>query len=255
MIATDNVAGGLLDLQAAGRLSAGIDPIDVALAIGDRYQALWNEITFETTATIGDAAPMQQRLRRLNDLGFDVEEMEIVTDRRRCLGQFHSEGRRTRPSRRPPRQSDRASSPARTRPAACSMTSTATAPGCRTNPTDRSRSTSPPCGGSTACSSRRWRSIPTELLDRLEAAEIFHQLLEHRWYMAERAGSEVPIERRRRRLPPPARRSAAPNGSNSTTRPESRCRSTIDSTPARRWAQDETTVTSRRDAAGTVSDI
>jgi len=37
-------------------------------------------------------------------------------------------------------------------------------------------------------------SIPSELFNRLEAAEIFHQLLEHRWYMAEQAGHEVTLE-------------------------------------------------------------
>ena len=37
-------------------------------------------------------------------------------------------------------------------------------------------------------------SIPSDLLDRLEAAEIFHQLLEHRWYMAEQAGRDVSID-------------------------------------------------------------
>jgi hypothetical protein len=37
-------------------------------------------------------------------------------------------------------------------------------------------------------------SIPSELLNRLEAAEIFHQLLEHRWYMAEQAAREVSLE-------------------------------------------------------------
>ena len=37
-IATNNVAGGLLDLQAAGRLAPEIDPIEVALAIEERYR-------------------------------------------------------------------------------------------------------------------------------------------------------------------------------------------------------------------------
>src|SRR5690606_26202331 len=36
-------------------------------------------------------------------------------------------------------------------------------------------------------------AIPQELLDRLEAAEIFHQLLEHRWYMAEQTGRDLPL--------------------------------------------------------------
>ena len=53
MLATDNVAGGLLDLQAGGRLTSGIDPIDFAIAIEGRYKALWTEITSPWTAAIG----------------------------------------------------------------------------------------------------------------------------------------------------------------------------------------------------------
>jgi len=37
-------------------------------------------------------------------------------------------------------------------------------------------------------------SIPKHLFSRLEPAEIFHQLLEHRWYMAERSGEDVSLE-------------------------------------------------------------
>ena len=37
-------------------------------------------------------------------------------------------------------------------------------------------------------------AIPAELFNRLEAAEIFHQLLEHRWYMAEQARPDVTLE-------------------------------------------------------------
>jgi hypothetical protein len=32
------------------------------------------------------------------------------------------------------------------------------------------------------------------LRGRLEPAELFHELLEHRYYMSERAGSEVPMD-------------------------------------------------------------
>lgn len=37
------------------------------------------------------------------------------------------------------------------------------------------------------------RAIPRELAGKLEAAEIFHELLEHRWYMSERAGHDTPL--------------------------------------------------------------
>ena len=37
------------------------------------------------------------------------------------------------------------------------------------------------------------RSIPRELRGRLEPAEVFHEVLEHRWFLSERAGHEVDI--------------------------------------------------------------
>jgi uncharacterized RDD family membrane protein YckC len=36
--------------------------------------------------------------------------------------------------------------------------------------------------------------VPRELRGKLEPAEVFHEVLEHRWYMAERAGHDIPIE-------------------------------------------------------------
>ncbi len=35
--------------------------------------------------------------------------------------------------------------------------------------------------------------VPRELRGRLEPAEIFHEILEHRWYLSERAGAEVDL--------------------------------------------------------------
>jgi hypothetical protein len=34
-------------------------------------------------------------------------------------------------------------------------------------------------------------AVPAELRAKLEDAEIFHQILEHRWFMSERAGTDV----------------------------------------------------------------
>ena len=36
-------------------------------------------------------------------------------------------------------------------------------------------------------------AIPDEMFERLEAAEIFHQLLEHRWYVSEQTGTDVAL--------------------------------------------------------------
>lgn len=38
------------------------------------------------------------------------------------------------------------------------------------------------------------RRVPRELVTKLEPAEVFHEVLEHRWYMAERAQHDIPIE-------------------------------------------------------------
>jgi len=38
------------------------------------------------------------------------------------------------------------------------------------------------------------RRVPRELVSKLEPAEVFHEVLEHRWYLAERAQHDIPIE-------------------------------------------------------------
>jgi len=37
------------------------------------------------------------------------------------------------------------------------------------------------------------RSIPADLKGKLEPAEVFHQLLEHRWFMSQKEGRDVPL--------------------------------------------------------------
>ena len=45
--------------------------------------------------------------------------------------------------------------------------------------------------------SERWRQaldvIRPELRDRLEDAELYHEILEHNWYLSERSNHEVPL--------------------------------------------------------------
>lgn len=192
MIAIDNVAGGLLDLQADGRLAADIDPVDVALAIGDRYRALWSELTSAATAAAGDVIPMRQRLERLHELGFDVEEMEVVTTPdgssvhyvpKVVEHGFHAEQlARLTGLQAGENQARRMLQDIQSFAAHLQLGS------------DR------PIPFNVAAV--RWldrvfepvmAAIPRELFDRLEAAEIFHQLLEHRWYMTEQTGHDLPL--------------------------------------------------------------
>jgi hypothetical protein len=38
------------------------------------------------------------------------------------------------------------------------------------------------------------QSVPIELRAKLEPAELYHEMLEHRWFMSERAGAEIGME-------------------------------------------------------------
>ena len=191
-IATQNVAGGLLDLQAAGRLADDIDPIEVALAIKARYTALWDELLSEQTATIGDSMPIQRRLERLHELGFDVDELEFTTNDDDVTVSFI------------PRVVEHGYSAERL----AHLTGLVTGE----NQARRllqdimsyrawlQRDSDRPVPPNVAAV--RWldrvfepvmAAIPEEMFERLEAAEIFHQLLEHRWYVAEQTGTEVTL--------------------------------------------------------------
>lgn len=79
-IGMTNVAGELLDLQAGNRLDADIDPIAVSQSIVDSYHSLWRELTEGETFSSTERWRMSDRISRLNDLGFDVEELSVTTD-------------------------------------------------------------------------------------------------------------------------------------------------------------------------------
>jgi hypothetical protein len=79
-IGMTNVAGELFDLQAGNRLDADIDPIAVSQSIVDSYRSLWRELTEGETFSSSERWRMADRISRLNELGFDVEELSVTTD-------------------------------------------------------------------------------------------------------------------------------------------------------------------------------
>ncbi|GAB2467077.1 DUF4032 domain-containing protein [Jatrophihabitans fulvus] len=78
-IATLNIAGELLDLQAAGVLDPNLDAGETAASLRDCYDSLWSELTGDLHVPAGENWRINRQLRRLNDLGFDVEELSIKT--------------------------------------------------------------------------------------------------------------------------------------------------------------------------------
>ncbi len=79
--AIERCAGELYDLQAAGLLAAvadgGADPVELGEELGERYHGLWRELTREEVVGVDERYRIHERLRRINELGYDVEELEL----------------------------------------------------------------------------------------------------------------------------------------------------------------------------------
>ena len=78
-IAQMNIFGGLLDLEASGRLPSDIDPTELVENLASRYGQLWEELTAEQSVEVAQRHLIDARLARLNELGFDTTEVSITT--------------------------------------------------------------------------------------------------------------------------------------------------------------------------------
>ena len=78
-LAEMNIGGDLMDLEAYCGLPDQQDPVDLANSLVTRYESLWQELTHDDVFAPEDLHMIERRVRRLNELGFDVEEMEITT--------------------------------------------------------------------------------------------------------------------------------------------------------------------------------
>ena len=77
-ILVENVGFGLADLGVMqGRPDAADDAIEAADAVSDRYRALWDELHVEPELSPDDRHAVRARVRRLNDLGFAVDEISL----------------------------------------------------------------------------------------------------------------------------------------------------------------------------------
>ncbi|MFN2502830.1 MAG: DUF4032 domain-containing protein [Acidimicrobiales bacterium] len=189
-LARENVAGGLLDLEAEGLLSPDIDVLDLADLLEERYRLLWDELTATLEVDMGERHLIEGRIRRLNDLGFDVGELivehEADGDRLRVTPVLVEEGHHSRELRRftglevQENQARRLLNDIAAFGAYLSRVEGRPVP--------------------QAVVAARWiaevyepivERIPPDLAGRREPAELFHELLEHRYYLSEAAGHEV----------------------------------------------------------------
>jgi hypothetical protein len=188
-VATENIFAELLDLQASESLDHEVQAHDIVEMLRERYDALWAELTSAEEFPTHEMWRIEQRVARLNDLGFDVDELDIVTDwdgeRIRIQPKVVEEGHHRRELQALTGLNVEDAQAQRLLNDIASFTAHFDL-----GREDRS------------LVANRWlveiyepimAMVPTAARGKLEPAEIFHEILVHRWYLSERAGHEVGI--------------------------------------------------------------
>lgn len=78
VIMEENIDGELLDLSSANLLAAGVPISETGRYIRIRYQKLWEEITREVVINPGEHYRIQEHIRALNALGFSIDDVEFT---------------------------------------------------------------------------------------------------------------------------------------------------------------------------------
>lgn len=188
-IARTNIAGEIMDLEAGGRLEGGVDAVAIADGIVDSYRSLWGALNDLETFDSSEPWHITDRVRRLNDLGFDIGEMSIETTsdgtavsiQPKVVDAGHHQRRLLRLT-----GLDVEENQARR----------------LLNDMDEFRARVSRLGSDEEMVAHEWltrvfepvvKAIPYDLRAKLEPAEVYHQVLEHRWYMAQERGRSVPL--------------------------------------------------------------
>ncbi|OPG10040.1 lipopolysaccharide kinase [Microbispora sp. GKU 823] len=189
-VAHVNIYGEMLDLEAGGLLHPTIDPLAFAEQLVERYHRLWDELTEDEIIEEVDWHRVDQRVRRLNSLGFDVAEMMVrrkagtsrLIVRPKVVDAGHHQRRLLRLT-----GLDVEENQARR----------------LLNDLDSFRVSTGLRHEDEAIVAHRWlaevfqpvvNAIPADLRRKLEPAQLFHEVLDHRWYMSEAAGKDVGLE-------------------------------------------------------------
>lgn len=189
-IARVNIAGELFDLEAGGVLEPGADPIAISEALVERYEQLWEELTGVERFETGDRWRVDERIRRLNQLGFDLDELAMTTDLEGTTIQIQPKvvdaGHHSRRLMRLTGLDVQENQARRI-----------------LNDLDAFRAGEDRQADSEELVAHDWigrvyepivRNIPRDLIRKLEPAQVFHEVLEHRWYLSEKVGGDVTTE-------------------------------------------------------------
>ena len=189
-IAIENIFGELLDLQAIGEFSTELDPLDLVADLEERYARLWDELTRDEVGPSPEGHWVHQRVERVNQLGYDVRELELTKADDgwhltlcTCVMEPGHNARRLLSLTGLDVQENQARR--------------------LLNDIELYRDQSVRRDGhavSEHVAALRWLVevfqpavdlVPLALRQKLEPAELFHQILEHRWFMSEQQGRDV----------------------------------------------------------------
>jgi Domain of unknown function (DUF4032)/Lipopolysaccharide kinase (Kdo/WaaP) family len=186
-IAVTNCFAEMLDLQAGELMSEDIDAHEIVQGLQERYENLWAELTGVEDFTTDEMWRIEMRIDRLNELGFDVDELDIVTDWDGSTVQIQPKivdpghhNRRLQSLTGLDVEENQA------RRLLNDLDSFSAAKGLQNE--------------DPAMVAHSWltevfepiiRMAPAEHRSPVEAAELFHEVLDHRWYLSEQAGQAV----------------------------------------------------------------
>ncbi|CAN5205390.1 DUF4032 domain-containing protein [soil metagenome] len=190
-----NVAGGLMDVEAELQLSDGLDPVATAEQLELRYLRLWEELTREEVVGTNERYLIDQRIRRLNELGFHVDEVEVEPIPGTESGLMRLRTWVTEQGHHARRLTDLTGIRAQENQARQLLNDLASF-----------RYSLEQSGGRSipqSVAAYRWlaevfeptlEAIPAVLRDRIEPVEVFLDMLRHKWLLSEQSGEDVGVD-------------------------------------------------------------
>lgn len=189
-LARVNIIGELMDLQAGGYIHEDVDPVKVGTRIVERYNQLWQELTAPQKIDSDQRWRMAERIERLNALGFSVGELSmksnpegttlVIQPKVVDAGHYHRQIMRLTGMDVGEAQAQR-----------------------MLDDMDTYRAIHSLQGQPIEMVAHQWllecfepaiNAIPPKLRQKLEPAQIYHELLEHRWFLAQQRQSDVEMD-------------------------------------------------------------
>lgn len=189
-IARFNVAAELEDLKLAGVLLPAMDPIRASESVITRYRKIWQALSEPQVLPANDRHAVERAMRSLQDIGFAVEEVDLQLAGDKSTLTFTP--KLVAPNYHSQRLKELMGLETEEFQAKRILASF-----------DRFRSREISRTPDLHEAAKRWleevfnkvvNSVPEDLSGRVENAQLFHEVLEHRWYLGEKAGSDVGLD-------------------------------------------------------------